>query len=56
MEPPRTVRLQAADMEHYVGLTQAIHDAGRFALLELSGAGAGLGLVTLWRRTITREE
>jgi VanZ family protein len=37
VEPPRTVRLQAADMEHYVGLTQAIHDARRFALLELSG-------------------
>jgi VanZ family protein len=25
-------------------------------LLDLAGAGAGLGLVTLWRRTITREE
>lgn len=37
LEQPRTVRLQSADQEHYVGLTQSIRDAGRFELLELSG-------------------
>ena len=37
VEPPRTVRLQAADREHYVGLTRPFHDPGRFELLELSG-------------------
>jgi VanZ family protein len=37
VEQPRTVRLQSADVEHYVGLTQSIHDAGKYELLELSG-------------------